>query len=391
MMPSRLLFCAWCVLENSLVHYCIYGFLRCITQKKEGRYVPAWLMINAVFTFLTAYYQLPGTFFMDVLVLLVFANAVFGIRGLDLIAPVVIVFTFYTCREGYCVFILSWLASDFHSPTGGWLEQMLVPVTLDVLFLGILRIINKRYSCAFRESVSSSLHVLVLPCVIISLAIRYGLHLDSRHFGRQFSSFDSKARITVLLTMLGAGVIAFVMVGAFCKIARLSRQETVAVLLQGRLQAQEAYIEEARKQKERVSSFRHDMDNHLLIIAGLLRDKRYMQAQEYAQKLHTGCRALDMAMDTGRPVLDVLLREKESHAKQNHITVSQDVAIPENFGIDDMDLCVLFSNILDNAVTACKKETREERHIFLSAKVRAKFLGVCLFRYTYCRHMGQFF
>lgn len=83
-----------------------------------------------------------------------------------------------------------------------------------------------------------------------------------------------------------------------------------------------------------------------------------------------------MSVSTGKPILDVLLKEKLSYAKRNRIVVSYDVTIPSDFAIDDMDLCVLFSNILDNAITACVEGTEEEKHLSLSAKVKSQFLVV---------------
>lgn len=83
-----------------------------------------------------------------------------------------------------------------------------------------------------------------------------------------------------------------------------------------------------------------------------------------------------MNISTGKPILDVLLKEKLSYAKRSHIVVSHDVSVPANFTIEDMDLCVLFSNILDNAITACIDGTQEEKVLSLSAKAKSQFLVV---------------
>ena len=136
------------------------------------------------------------------------------------------------------------------------------------------------------------------------------------------------------------------------------------------------YIEEAAKRNELYSSFQHDIDNHLLVISGLLHDKLFAQAEQYTQKLHISCGELLMNVSTGKPILDVLLKEKLNYAKRNHIIVSHDVSVPVNFAIEDMDLCVLFSNILDNAITACIDGTQKEKLLSLSAKVKSQFLVI---------------
>lgn len=375
-MPSKLLFVLWCVLENSFVHYFVFDFLLCVIRKDGRRYVPIWLITNGSITAIVTLLQLPGTFFIDVLVLFAFAKVVLKIRGAELVAPITIIFTFYTFIEGYSAFIMSWVSSNFHSPTGGKMEQILIPLLLDILFFGILQIIKKRYSYTLRQSISSYLYILLLPCAMIVLLIRYGLKLDGRDFEQHLASFGFNARFTVLFTMLGAAIIVFMMIEVFCKIIQLTKHEKTAALLQSQLNGQRVYIEEAAKRSELYSSFQHDIDNHLLVISGLLHDKLFAQAEQYTQNLHISCGELLMNVSTGKPILDVLLKEKLSYAKRNHIVVSHDVVISADFVIDDMDLCVLFSNILDNATTACIEGTQEEKRLSLSAKVKSQFLVV---------------
>ncbi len=375
-MPSQLLFYIWCVLESSFVHYFIFDFLLCVTQKNGRHYLPVWLIGNGLITLTAAVLQLPATFVIHVLVLFVFAKGAFKIRSSQLVVPVTIIFTFYTFVEGYSAFIMSWLSSNFNSPTGGKLEQVLTQLLLDTLFFCALQTIKKRYSYTLRQSISSYLYVLLLPCAMIVLSVRYGLNLDSRDFERHLSLLGINGRLVVLTAMFTALIIVFVMIEVFCKIIQLTEHEKAAALLQNQLNGQKVYIEEAKKRNERYSSFQHDINNHLLVIYGLLRDQMFAQAQQYTEKLHISCGMLLMGVSTGKPVLDVLMKEKLSYAKHNHIAVTYNVTIPESFGIDDMDLCVLFSNILDNAITACIEETQGERLLSLSAQARSQFLVV---------------
>lgn len=375
-MSSKFLFYIWCILENGFVHYFIFDFLLCVAQKDGRRYLPVWLIVNSLITVIVTLFQLPGTFFIDVLILFAFAKATLNIRSSEIVAPITIIFTFYTFMEGCSAFIMSWISLNFYSSTGGKLEQILISFFLDILFFSILQIIQKKYSCTLRQSISSYLYILLLPCAMIVLLIRYGLKLDGRNFERHLASFNVDVRLAALFIILGSAVIVFMMVEVFCKIIQLTNHEKETALLQMQLNGQKVYIEEAVKRSELYSSFQHDIDNHLLVISGLLRDKLFTQAEQYTQKLHISSRELLTNVSTGRPILDVLLKEKLGYAKRNHIIVSFDVAIPENFCIEDMDLCVLFFNILDNAIAACIEGTQEKRLLSLSTKVKSQFLIV---------------
>lgn len=367
-----LLFYIWCVLENSFVHFFIFDFLLCVTQTNGRRYLPVWLTGNGLLTLLAAVLQLPGTFMIHIFVLFIFAKAVCQIRGL--VAPMTIIFTFYTLTEGYSVCILSWLSSHYVSPTGGKLEQICIPLLLDTLFFCALQIIKKRYAPALGQSVSSCGGILLLPCAMIVCSIRYGLKLDSRHFEQSLSSLGGDSRLSILLILLTAVVIVSVMMETFCRITQLTGQGKTAVLLQRQLNGQKLYMEEAKKRFALCSSFQHDSKNHLLVIAGLLRDKKFPQAEQYTEKLYTSYNALRMDIATGKLVLDILMKEKLGEAKRNHIAVTCHVAVPEPFGIEDTDLCILFANILDNAIAACKKEMPEKRWLSVCAQVKAQLL-----------------
>lgn len=81
-----------------------------------------------------------------------------------------------------------------------------------------------------------------------------------------------------------------------------------------------------------------------------------------------------ISIATGCAVLDTLLKEKFRYAELNGIEVNCNVTIPEDFAVDDMDLCVVFSNILDNAIRACLESGHIKPSIVINTKARFRFL-----------------
>ena len=119
-------------------------------------------------------------------------------------------------------------------------------------------------------------------------------------------------------------------------------------------QAQKVYIAEARARYEQTKSFRHDIKNHLSVLDGLLKNEKLDEGREYLKKLETVSEALSFPYQTGNQVVDILLGEKLGLAKE--ITAEVSLVLPSPCGIDDFDLCVLFANVLDNAITACRAQ-----------------------------------
>ena len=119
-------------------------------------------------------------------------------------------------------------------------------------------------------------------------------------------------------------------------------------------QAQRVYVTEAQARYDRTKSFRHDVKNHLSVLDGLLKNEKLDEGREYLKKLETVSEALSFPYQTGNPVVDILLGEKLGLAKE--ITAEVSLVLPNPCGIDDFDLCVLFANVLDNAITACRAQ-----------------------------------
>jgi len=119
-------------------------------------------------------------------------------------------------------------------------------------------------------------------------------------------------------------------------------------------QAQKVYIAEAKARYEQTKSFRHDIKNHLFVLDGLLKNEKLEEGREYLGKLETVSEALSFPYQTGNAVVDILLGEKLGLAKEIETEVS--LVLPNPCGIDDFDLCVLFANVLDNAITACRSQ-----------------------------------
>lgn len=111
-----------------------------------------------------------------------------------------------------------------------------------------------------------------------------------------------------------------------------------------------AMLEERYRQSERL---RHDMKNHIIALSGLLaqeeseKSKDYLKNMEQSANLGTGEEA------TGNSAVDALLYQKRKLAEQYQIRWECDVQVPPSLSIPEFDLCVLFGNLLANALNAC--------------------------------------
>ncbi len=165
----------------------------------------------------------------------------------------------------------------------------------------------------------------------------------------------------------------FVVLYACQKLSEDYSNQMRLVLLEREISCQKEYLREAKARHRQTQAFRHDIQGHLIALDGLLKSGEFGKAKNYLSRLEDVSESLSLTCQTGNTVVDALLNSKLSMPRQNDIQIECFVEIPSPCSIDDMDLCVIFSNALDNAVKASMRVHGKERYIRISGKRRGDF------------------
>lgn len=128
------------------------------------------------------------------------------------------------------------------------------------------------------------------------------------------------------------------------------------------------YAQNVKKQYEEISQVRHDMKQTHSVVMSLLMDAKSAEAIEYMQKAAQRISEFDVVIDVENDFVNAILNAKLSEAKRNGITVLCS-ADKNASGIDEVDLCNLLGNLLDNAIEACKKCVDEQRVIEIKLRI----------------------
>lgn len=132
-------------------------------------------------------------------------------------------------------------------------------------------------------------------------------------------------------------------------------------------QYQSQYVENARLQYDSVKKMHHDLKNQFLTIYTLLNDKKNNEAMSYLKKNIDNIKSIDSVINTSNIIVNAVINSKLSMAETMGIDVSC-FSVNSFDGIDDIDLCNLLSNSLDNAIAACRKISETETRI-ISLKI----------------------
>lgn len=113
--------------------------------------------------------------------------------------------------------------------------------------------------------------------------------------------------------------------------------------------------QEIRDLHESVRRLKHDMKNHLLVVASCLNAKEYDSARDYISGMLDKLNAIHSYVETGNSLMNHILNEKLELARSRGIAVKARIQTLSFGRMDSMDFSALLSNLLDNAIEACGK------------------------------------
>lgn len=119
------------------------------------------------------------------------------------------------------------------------------------------------------------------------------------------------------------------------------------------------YFKDYREKQKTTADFRHDWNNHMLLLQGMLESGDYEKAAEYFHSLTAEQIPSDRRVLSGNEVVDIILSAKVQKMEEQQIKVSSNGGLEPLSFMEDVDICVLFSNLVDNAIEAnakCEKE-----------------------------------
>lgn len=107
----------------------------------------------------------------------------------------------------------------------------------------------------------------------------------------------------------------------------------------------------------------HEFTNHMTALTALLDQGDLKGAQTYIASVSKTVAAGTTIMDTHNPLLDSILSKKYEEAAQKGVTVYFDLCDLKEIPFDGMDMVIVLSNLLDNAIRAAAQALPPEVHV----------------------------
>ena len=111
-------------------------------------------------------------------------------------------------------------------------------------------------------------------------------------------------------------------------------------------------IEAMRESQRKASTYRHDLRHHLQYLSACIENGRTEAAQEYIHSVCAEIEASKVNVYCENEAANLILSSFAARAQHDGIDFRVHAAIPLILPLPDSDLCVLFSNALENALHA---------------------------------------
>lgn len=127
---------------------------------------------------------------------------------------------------------------------------------------------------------------------------------------------------------------------------------------------------------ENISKIRHDIKNHCAVMKEFIAKREYKKLDRYFANFTDSIEAATELIDCGNATLDAIIGIAQRKMRAAGVQFNYKIAVPKNLGINDVDLCSLVLNLLDNAVEYCAGRLSGDRKISLEITLLNKTLIV---------------
>ena len=234
-----------------------------------------------------------------------------------------------------------------------WVGNLLMA---GVLVFLVFRFLRKPFQTYVLENKTNWL-LLSFPVFMIFLLFSY---VGS-------STTNGTLLLLLLLTAFSILLVLIRVLTSSSAIARMEESEKAAAI---QLQMQRREYEDVCKKMEMGRTYRHDMRHHLLVLEGLAKQGDTESMARYIGNLNGQLSEIEKESYCENSTVNAVLASCIGKAKKAHCVVTAKIHLPGDIPFDEIDVCIILANALENAVNACKKVYEEEkRYIRVTAEL----------------------
>lgn len=119
------------------------------------------------------------------------------------------------------------------------------------------------------------------------------------------------------------------------------------------LTMQSSYYQKVEDSQQEITSMRHDLKKHLHSLVVFLKACKYEDALAYIERIYDSANGMTVPVTGGNSMVNILVNNAQVEAARSQIPLKANIMVPARLDIENVDLCIILGNLLDNALEAC--------------------------------------
>ncbi len=274
---------------------------------------------------------------------------------------ILILFIEITCIEGITEKIVAFIGRNTGFLALSNQYQYLITDSMVAILIFAIYCWSKRKSIFDIKIRLEYIWILVLWMMMNILLTAAGVYVASEYVPNQ--RLQNIMNFTNICSYLSIGLIVLFI--TYIKNTNQRLQQLLMVEKQLK-EAQKQYYNTLLQREEETRKNRHDWNNHLICMAELAQNENADNTKQYIEALIKQSVYLkEKQYDVGNDVLNAILCRHLSELDDD-ISVKIVGKCKNDINIDDVDLCVIVSNLVQNAVEYLKHSSMESKELLLS-------------------------
>lgn len=225
---------------------------------------------------------------------------------------------------------------------------------LGILISKVILLVLTRIVCLYRKriqyvKIDFAYWVAIFMIPIISTLTLYVIFIFNDHIG---SGTYSPLSTLTAMGILYSNIAVFYLFESIIDKTSIKLKNN---LLEQQVQYQFIHSKENELAQKQTRAYRHDMKNHLILLKDMISTNKNQEAINYINNIYDIVFNITHEIFTGNIAIDSVLNAKLALAKNLNIEVEKTIQVPGDLKLDPIDSCILFGNIMDNAIEACSR------------------------------------
>lgn len=227
----------------------------------------------------------------------------------------------------------------------------LIFFTASILVFIVFRFFRKPFH-RFVEGSQKNWLLLCFPVLLSFLFLSYFL--------------NSKTNITMWVLVLCVSFSIFVMIiRTVVSQVLVSEKEESERKMEMHMRAQRQEYEEVCKKMDAGRIYRHDMRHHVLVLRELAMQEDMKGVLSYIENMSVKLSETEREVYCSNKTINAVISSRLSQARKAHCAITAKISLPEEVPYDEMDICMVLANAIENAQNACEGVEEEKRYIHI--------------------------